>query len=56
MVKIHVSYTQEDGETVAQIADCLKGILPRHKVKKNTGAPVYKHLYFTPRNAGKQAK
>lgn len=53
-LKIRVSYT-EDGEA-ALILKLLKPILGRFKVKKSTGTPPYKHLYFTPTNSEKATK
>lgn len=52
-VKIHISYTPDDEPLAGQIVARLKGLLPRHKVKKSTGTLPYKHLYFTPTKAGK---
>ena len=50
-MKIKVSYT-EDAEASSIIA-LLKPIIDRFKVKKSAGTPPYKHLYFTPKKAGK---
>ena len=53
-MKIKVSYT-DDAEERA-IMGLLKPLLPRYKVKKSTGTPPYKHLYFTPKNGEKAVK
>lgn len=50
-MKIKVSYTEEaEAETVLAL---MKPIIGRFKVKKSTGTPPYKHLYFTPKKAEK---
>lgn len=50
-VKIRVSYTEEsEADSVLQL---LKPILDRFKVRKSTGTPPYKHLYFTLKNGVK---
>lgn len=50
-IKIKVSYTEEaEAQT---ILDLLKPVIGWFKVKKSTGTPPYKHLYFTPRNKKK---
>ena len=53
-MKIKVSYT-EDAEERA-IMGLLKPLLAAYKVKKSTGTPPYKHLYFTPKKAEKAQK
>lgn len=55
-VKIHISYTPDDEPLAGQIVARLKGLLPRHKVKKSTGTPPYNHLYFTPTKAPNPTK
>ena len=39
-VKIHISYTPDDEPLAGQIVARLKGLLPRHKVKKSTGCRI----------------
>lgn len=46
-MKIKVSYT--DDAEAASILNLMKLLLVRFKVKKSTGAPPYKYLYFTPK-------
>ena len=53
-MKIKVSYTDDAEE--ASILTLLKPLLDRFKVKKSTGTPPYKHLYFTPKKAEKAQK
>lgn len=53
-MKIKVSYERE--EEASLIIDLLKPLLGRFKVKKSTGTPPYKHLYFTPKKAEKAQK
>lgn len=48
MIKIHISYTPEDEEAVAQIVRYLRKLLPRHKVKSKDGE-TYLHTYFIPK-------
>lgn len=50
-VKVKISYTDE--REISAIVPQLKALLPRHKLKKSTGTPPYKHLYFTPKNTPK---
>ena len=50
-MKIKVSYERE--EEASLVMDLLKPLLSRFKVKKSTGTPPYKHLYFTPKKAEK---
>ena len=50
-VKIKVSYSEEHEANL--IMSLLKPILPMFKIKKSTDKPPYKHLYFTPKKAGK---
>ena len=47
-VKIHISYTPDDESLAVKLEAVIKGLLPRHKVKKTAGTPPYNHLYFTP--------
>lgn len=53
-LKIKVSYTEE-AEARAVIA-LLKPLMGRFKVKKSTGTPPYKHLYFSPKSGEKAHK
>lgn len=53
-MKIKVSYT--DDHEAASIVTLLAPIIDRFKVKKSTGTPPYKHLYFTPRKGEKAHK
>lgn len=48
-MKIKVSYSEDHEANM--ILSLLKPILPLFKVKKSTGTPPYKHLYFTPRKS-----
>jgi hypothetical protein len=50
-VKIHISYKEK--EEALEAIKLLKPILPRFKVKKSTGRPPYKHIYFIPKKCGK---
>lgn len=50
-MKIKVSYNEEHEANL--ILSLLKPILPLFRVKKSTGTPPYKHLYFTPKNSEK---
>lgn len=53
-MKIKVSYTEDTEERA--IMGLLKPLLAVYKVKKSTGTPPYKHLYFTPKNAKNPVK
>lgn len=53
-MKIRISYTED--EEALSIMALLKPILGRFKIKKSTGTPPYKHLYFTPTKAEKTTK
>lgn len=55
-LKIHISYTPEDEAAAERIAARIRDILPRHKLKKSTGTPPYKHLYFIPTSGKKATK
>lgn len=55
-MKIKVSYTGEEENEVQRLVELLEPILDRFKLKKSTGTPPYKHLYFTPKNGGKPRK
>lgn len=55
-LKIHISYTPEDEAAAERIAARIREILPRHKLKKSTGTPPFKHLYFNPWNGKKSTK
>lgn len=55
-VKIHISYTPDDEPLAVKLEGIIKGLLPRHKVKKSIGTPPYKHLYFTPTKAQNPTK
>lgn len=55
-VKINISFTPDEEATADRIADRIKPILPRHKVKKSTGTPPYKQIYFKPTKAEKSTK
>lgn len=55
-IKINISYTPDDEPLAGQVVARLKGLLPRHKVKKSTGTPPYNHLYFTPTKAQNPTK
>ncbi len=50
-MKIHISYETE--EEVKSVIELLKPVIDRFKVKKSTGTPPYKHIYFTPKNGAK---
>ena len=55
-MKIKISYEEREAVEVQRLVELLKPILDRFKVKKSTGTPPYKHLYFTPKNGGKPRK
>lgn len=55
-LKIHISYTPDDEAAAERIAARIRDIIPRHKLKKSTGTPPYKHLYFIPTNGKKSPK
>lgn len=46
-IKIKVSYSEDHEASL--ILSLLKPILPMFKVKKSTGSPPYKHLFFMPK-------
>lgn len=48
-MKIKVSYSEDHEANL--VLSLLKPILPLFKVKKSTGTPPFKHLYFTPRKS-----
>ena len=48
-MKIKVSYSEDHEANM--VLSLLKPILPLFKVKKSTGTPPFKHLYFTPRKS-----
>lgn len=48
-LKIKVSYSEDHEANL--VLSLLKPILPLFKVKKSTGTPPFKHLYFTPRKS-----
>lgn len=50
-MKIHVSYTEDAEEQ--EVMTLLKPVLSRFKIKKNTGNPPFKHLYFISRKSKK---
>lgn len=52
-MKIKISYEEREAVEVQRLVELLKPILDRFKLKKSTGTPPYKHLYFTPKNGGK---
>lgn len=50
-MKIKVSYTDDqEADTVLTLLEPIKA---RFKVKKSTGTPPYKHIFFTPRKGEK---
>lgn len=53
-MKIKISYTGEEEHDLQRLVELLKPIIGRFKVKKRTGTPPYKHVYFTPKNGEKQ--
>lgn len=55
-LKIHISYTPEDEAAAERIAARIRDIIPRHKLKKSTGTPPFKHLYFIPTSDKKPTK
>lgn len=55
-IKINISYTPDDEPLAVKLEGIIKGLLPRHKVKKSTGTPPYNHLYFTPTKSEKHTK
>ena len=55
-LKIHISYTPEDEAAAERIAAQIRDVIPRHKLKKSTTSPPYKHIYFTPTNSKKSTK
>lgn len=48
-IKIKVSYSEDHEASL--ILSLLKPILPMFKVKKSTGSPPYKHLFFMPKKS-----
>lgn len=46
-LKIHISYTPEDEAAAERIAAQIRDVIPRHKLKKSTASPPYKHIYIT---------
>lgn len=55
-VKVKISYTPDEEAKITRLETLMKSLLPRHKVKKSTGTPPYKHLYFTPTKAQNPTK
>ena len=55
-VKVNISYTPDEEAKITRLETLMKSLLPRHKVKKSTGTPPYKHLYFTPTKAQNPTK
>lgn len=53
-LKIKVSYESENEANL--VLNLLKPILPLFKVKKSTGTPPYKNLFFMPKNTGNSQK
>lgn len=50
-VKIKISYErEEEAQAILSLLRPLDGLF---KVKKSTGRPPYKHIFFTPKNGTK---